>query len=98
VFGFTRAEYFEAEEPAVRAAPTVDFGAAGAGAGAWASWLSPLGSGAWPRELPPAAALLGRPAGLAAGRRAAAPRAARRPRAHRARSPSVGPSARGGTR
>jgi len=32
VFGFTRAEYFEAEEPAVRAAPTVDFGAAGAGA------------------------------------------------------------------
>ena len=29
-FGFTRAEYFEAEDPAVRAVPTVDFGPAGA--------------------------------------------------------------------
>lgn len=29
-FGFARAEYFEAEDPAVRAVPTVDFGAAGA--------------------------------------------------------------------
>lgn len=29
-FHFTRAEYFEAEDPAVRAVPTVDFGAAGA--------------------------------------------------------------------
>lgn len=29
-FGFTRAEYFEAEDPAVRAVPTVDFGTAGA--------------------------------------------------------------------
>ncbi len=27
-FGFTRAEYFEAEDPAVRAAPRVDFGTA----------------------------------------------------------------------
>ena len=29
-FSFTRAEYFEAEDPAVRAVPRVDFGAAGA--------------------------------------------------------------------
>ncbi|GEN80376.1 LemA family protein [Actinotalea fermentans] len=29
-FHFSRAEYFEAEEPAVRAVPTVDFGTAGA--------------------------------------------------------------------
>lgn len=29
-FGFVRAEYFEAEDPAVRAVPTVDFGTAGA--------------------------------------------------------------------
>ncbi len=29
-FGFARAEYFEAEDPAVRAVPTVDFGTAGA--------------------------------------------------------------------
>ncbi len=29
-FGFTRAEYFETEDPAVRAVPTVDFGTAGA--------------------------------------------------------------------
>lgn len=29
-FGFSRAEYFEAEDPAVRAVPTVDFGTAGA--------------------------------------------------------------------
>lgn len=29
-FHFTRAEYFEAEDPAVRAVPTVDFGTAGA--------------------------------------------------------------------
>jgi len=29
-FGFTRAEYFEVEDAAVRAAPRVDFGAAGA--------------------------------------------------------------------
>ena len=29
-FGFTRAEYFEVDDAAVRAAPTVDFGAAGA--------------------------------------------------------------------
>lgn len=29
-FGFTRAEYFETEDPAVRAVPTVGFGAAGA--------------------------------------------------------------------
>ena len=29
-FGFVRAEYFEAEDQAVRAVPTVDFGAAGA--------------------------------------------------------------------
>lgn len=29
-FHFDRAEYFEAEDPAVRAVPTVDFGAAGA--------------------------------------------------------------------
>ena len=28
MFGFTRAEYFEAEDPVVRAAPTVDFGTA----------------------------------------------------------------------
>jgi LemA protein len=27
MFGFSRAEYFEAEDPAVRAVPTVDFGA-----------------------------------------------------------------------
>lgn len=29
-FGFSRAEYFEAEDPAVRAVPTVDFGISGA--------------------------------------------------------------------
>jgi len=29
-FGFTRAEYFETEDPAVRAVPRVDFGTAGA--------------------------------------------------------------------
>lgn len=29
-FGFTRAEYFETEDPAVRAVPTVDFGTGGA--------------------------------------------------------------------
>ncbi len=29
-FGFSRAEYFETEDPAVRAVPTIDFGGAGA--------------------------------------------------------------------
>ena len=29
-FSFTRAEYFETEDPAVRAVPRVDFGGAGA--------------------------------------------------------------------